>query len=447
MTLKLDAIRACFEGVIPATMATADLDGTPNLNYLSQVQYVDSEHIALSYQFFNKTRRNLQVNPYAVLAVIDPLTAAHYRLTIEFLRTETEGALFETMKARLAGLASHVGMSGVFQLLGADVCRVHALQRVPGESLPPPPARRNLVSAMRTASERIRHHSDLGQVLNETLACLDSEFDVKYSMALLYDDAGQRLYTLASRGYQASGVGSEIQLGEGVIGVAARERTPIRISHMTSEYAYNRAIRANTMDCGFGVALETEIPFPGLAESRSQLAVPMLAGAQLIGVLYVESEHDLRFSYDDEDALVALAAHLGMVIHMMQSLPDSDKDDAGAGPDPAVAGGEPLLVRYFPENGSIFLGDDYLIKGVAGAIFSALVRDCIETGRTEFTNRELRLDARIRLPDVSDNLEGRLLLLSRRLGERQAGVTIEKTGRGRFRLSAARPLRFGLGKA
>ncbi len=71
-----------------------------------------------------------------------------------------------------------------------------------------------------------------------------------------------------------------------------------------------------------------------------------------------------------------------------------------------------------------------------------LVSDSIETGRTEFTNRELRLDARIRLPDVSDNLEARLLLLSRRLTERGAPIRIEKTGRGRFRLCTDRPLRF-----
>jgi adenylate cyclase len=437
--MKADAIRACFEGVIPATMTTVSLDGTPNVAYLSQVQFVDSGHVALSWQFFNKTRANLLANPHAMLLVVDPVTAAQYRLTLEFLRTETSGPLFESMKAKIAGIASHVGMSGVFRLLGADVFRVHAVEQVPGLTLPQPP-HRNLLSALRRTSERICLDTDLESLLSDTLDCLATEFDIGHSMALLYDHGGERLYLLASRGYEASGVGSEISLGDGVIGVAARERTPIRIGHMSSEYAYNRAIRDNALDGGMR-ALETAIPLPGLAESRSQLAVPMLAAERLVGVLYVESPQDLRFTYDDEDALVALANQLAVAIHVLQTVADADEDAAIASAAPAVPSGEPIVVRHYPGNDSVFLGDDYLIKGVAGSIFAALVRDVLETGRTEFSNRELRLDPRIRLPDTSDNLEARLLLLARRLAERDAGIHIEKTGRGRFRLHAARPLK------
>ncbi|WP_306304584.1 pyridoxamine 5'-phosphate oxidase family protein, partial [Methylogaea oryzae] len=122
--VKLDAIRDCLEGVIPGLMATCAPDGMPNVACLSQVEYVDGEHLALSYQFFNTTRGNILANPQARLIVTHPRTGARYRLLLRYLRTETEGALFERMKAKLAGIASHTGMSDVFRLLGSDVYRV-----------------------------------------------------------------------------------------------------------------------------------------------------------------------------------------------------------------------------------------------------------------------------------------------------------------------------------
>jgi adenylate cyclase len=438
--ITLDAIRECLEGVIPGTMATCAPDGTPNVAYLSHVQYVDSEHVALSYQFFNKTRQNIVANPHASLVLIHPGTAVQYRLTLEYLRTETSGPLFESMKAKLAGIASHTGMSGVFRLLGSDVCKVHAIDRVPGASVPPPPPQRNLLSAMRISAARLAACSDLEGLLAETLACLDRQFGIGHTMVLLYDRPSEKLYTVASRGYEESGVGSEIPLGAGVIGVAARERTPIRIGHMNAEYSYSRAIRESAAHSDWAAALETEIPFPGLREARSQLAVPILAADRLLGVLYVESPQDLRFTYDDEDALVALATQLGMAMHMHQCAADAAEEAAQAEACPAATGGAPLAIRHYRENDSVFIGDDYLIKGVAGSIFWNLLRDYADKNRSEFTNRELRLDPRIRLPDVSDNLEARLILLSRRLAERDAGIRLEKTGRGRFRLCVRSPV-------
>ena len=58
-----------------------------------------------------------------------------------------------------------------------------------------------------------------------------------------------------------------------------------------------------------------------------------------------------------------------------------------------------------------------------------------------FSNRELRLAAaELRLPEITDNLETRLLLLQRRPAERSPHIAIEKTGRGLFRLVVSHPL-------
>lgn len=439
MTLRADTIRECLEGVIPGIIATCAPDGTPNVTYLSQVEYVDGDHVAASYQFFNKTRQNILANPYARLMVTHPFTAARYRLRVQYLRTETEGPLFERMKAKLAGIASHTGMAGVFRLLGADIFHVLEIEPVRAKSLPDAP-RRNLLAALRSASERMRGCTDLDGLFFEALACLKVHFDIRNAMLLMLDGSAGRLYTVASYGYEQSGVGSEIAVGEGVIGVAARERTAIRIGHMTAEYGYGQAIRRHIQQQGMGVILESEIPLPGLPESRSQMAVPILACARLLGVLFVESCQDLRFTYDDEDALVSLAAQLGASIVALQSLAEQ-AEEAAQGHTAAVAvGGAPLLVRHYPEDDTVFLGDEYLIKGVAGSILWTLLGDYSEKKRCSFTNRELRLDPRLQLPDVSDNLEARLVLLRKRLEERDRGVLIEKTERGRFRLVVNRPL-------
>jgi len=440
MRLAVDAIRDCLDGEIPGVIATASTDGTPNVSYLSQVHYVDRDHVALSFQFFNKTRENVLANPRAALVVVNPATVATYRLAVEYERTETAGALFESMKAKLAGIASHTGMSGVFRLRGADLYRVLDIEQVAGPTLAPPAPRRNLLGALRAIGERLAPASDLATLLDETLSGLGSLFDIHHAMLLMADEAGERLYTVGTRGYEASGVGSEIPVGQGVIGVAARERTPIRITHMTSEYAYGRAIRERATEEGLGGMLETEIPMPGLPESRSQLAVPILAGARLAGVLYVESDEDRRFGYDDEDALVAIAGMLGLALHTLRAAGDAPEGSVAASDRAVAPGGSPAAIRHYAADGSVFIDGDYLIKGVAGAIFWKLVREYASTGRTDYTNRELRLDPSLRLPDLADNLEARLILLQRRLVERCPFLRIERTGRGRFRLCIGRPI-------
>lgn len=435
----LSELRRCFEGAVPSVIATCAPDGTPNVAYLSQVHYVDDAHVALTFQFFNTTRKNILVNPRAVTQVIDPATAAHWRLQLDYLRTETEGPLFEKMKAKLAGIASHSGMSKVFRLLGSDVYRVLAIEPVFGGEAAPDAPRQHLLPSLRACLAGLTGCSDLAGLFDACLQGLEQHCDIRHAMLLMHDAAQGRLYTVATRGYAESGVGSEIRIGEGIIGVAARERTPIRIGYAAQEYLYSRAVRDGFERSAGADGLETVIPFPGLAASGSQLAVPLWYGERLLGALYVESPQEMRFGYEDEDALVVLAGQLAMYIELLSHTAEHHEEAAVTRVPPAVQG-PPAGIKHFTADHSVFIDNDYLIKGVAGAIFWKLVRDYVEAGRNEFTNRELRLDPTLKLPDVSDNLEARLILLQRRLAERCSVVNIEKTGRGRFRLNVARPL-------
>ncbi|MGJ7495902.1 GAF domain-containing protein [Variovorax sp. RT4R15] len=441
-TITLHAIRACLEGAIPGIMATCAEDGTPNVAYISQVCYVDERHVALSFQFFNKTRQNILANPYGTALVMHPVTAAFYRLQLRYLRTETSGAVFESMKAQLAGIASHSGMASVFKLLGSDLYEVQSIECVESQCLPAPASCGiSLLAALRRSAERLQRCSATDELLQATLATLSDQMNVPHAMVLMRDAAAERLYTVASAGYATSGVGSEIEIGHGVIGVAARECTPVRISHMTNAASYSHAVRSSMQQQEPGLMLDTDIPYPGLAEPHSQLAVPIVSTGRLLGVLFVESPLDMRFGYEDEDALVAIAGQLGSALELLQTAAEP-AGEATASAHAAVqpVTGPPLELRHYPANDSVFIDGQYLIKGVAGAIFWKLLRDHTDQGRSDFTNRELRLDPAIRLPDVADNLEARLVLLQRRLLENSPHIRIEKTGRGRFRLRVDRPV-------
>lgn len=438
--IPLNSLRDLMEGAVPSTVATCAPDGTPNVSYISQVHYVDEAHVALSFQFFSKTRQNVLANPRASVLAIDAATGAQYRFDLQYLRTETEGALFESMKAKLAGIASHEGMTGVFRLQGSDLYRVLDVEKLSGGEVPAAP-RRNLLPAVRAVAERLARCSDLARLLDELLSALESELYIRHAMVLLTDAQNRQLYTVASRGYQRSGIGAEIAFGDGVIGVAAQAGTPIRLMHAAAEYSYGRTVRERAEAGGLADALTTQIPFAGLERSGSQLAVPISACGQLLGVLYVESPEEQRFRYDDEDALVAIAPQVGLAIRLLQQAEEREEEAAAAPAEPPRAAGAPVTVRHYAENDSVFIADEYLIKGVAGAILAKLLRDFTQHGRAEFTNRELRLDPSIRLPELSENLEARLILLQRRLAERCPFVRLERIARGRLRLSVTQPLR------
>ena len=470
MNVRLSDLWRCFQGVVPSIIATADGRGVPNVTYLSQVYFVDDRHVALSCQFFNKTRRNLDENPSACVEVLDPLTLQAYRLRLRFLRSEKSGPLFDTMALRINAIASHTGMTGVFRLIAADVFEVLSADMVDGflnerrfDVQPEGVSIEGAHTEMRGlqfVSERINRASDLESLLSGVLEALEEYFRFSHTAVLLYDDSNRRLTTMASRGYGESGVGAEVALGEGLIGTVARERRLLRVTSLESDLRYGRAIRRET--AGRAGRLDAEIPLPGLPDAQSVLAIPLAIGDRLVGVISAEDRDPMRFSEWDEAYLGIIANQIALGIDRMMERCDEPADvvvEAEPAAESSAAPARPSSRRpstaaapkrdrrpatrritYYRNDDAIFVDDEYLIRNIPAKILWKVLAESQRTGRTEFSNREMRVDSSLGLPPVKDNLESRLILLRHRLQEKCPDLQIVSTGRGRFALRADTPI-------
>ncbi len=444
--ITLDDLERCFGGAIPAVLATASADGVVNVTYVSSALQVDDERIALSNQFMSKTSRNIAANPRASLLLLDPATFDEYRLALVYERTERRGPVFDRLRGDIDALAVLENMQDVYKLRAADVFRVLSIEQVTAHDPAPVPME---MSAAKTRSEeltglaelsrRIARAGDLDTVVDVALEGLDQLLDYRHTLLLLLDEDGTGLYTIGSRGFDTDNVGSEVRVGEGQIGLAAQRCETLRIGGLHQMEKYARSIRhgyEGRRHDEIGPGYDLEVPVVSGVSSR--IVVPAMARGELVAVLVAESRQPVAFGIADEEVLGVACTVLASAIEHVRS-DERELDEPAGAPSPAppvaAAPSPGPVVRFFSVDGSVFVDGDYLIKGVAGRILWSLLGQHATSGRIDFTNRELRLDPTLDLPGFKDNLESRLILLKRRLDERELPIRLEKTGRGRFRLT------------
>jgi adenylate cyclase len=440
--VALESITACFRGVIPSPFATCSPDGTPNITYMSIVQYVDSERVALSRQFFNKTRANLDANPVGQVRVVDPDTLEQFELDLEFVHTETQGPTFDAMRANLEAIASQTGMSAVFRLRGVDIHRVVRCARVgPAADAPRARADRDVLGPLDEFTRQLAGSGEYEEAARVALQALEDLFDFAPSILLVRDPIAERLFAIASNGYPRSGAGAEVPVGSGVIGTAASTGQVICVPNLTRSRVMQEAVRSRLDATDSGA---TEIALPGLEHANSIAAVPLATRNEVTGVLYLESERVGRFGPHNERLLRIIGRHVAAALTALGS--EAEERSAGGEPGAPVQAvargeGEPLAVTYYQADDSVFVDDAYVVKGAPGRILWKMLREHADAGRTTFTNRELRLDESLGLPAGADNLEARLLVLRKRLGGGRFTIELERVGRGRLALRSPRPLK------
>ena len=164
----------------------------------------------------------------------------------------------------------------------------------------------NEVRIIQQISSEITSTLDLERILETILSAMDRILGFQHAMILLKDQLVDKLSVAASRGYEHTTVGAEIEFGFGVVGVVAKRKKMMRIGNIGTSVSYLTTVRAKLEEAG-QQGFQAAAKLPSLPNVQSQLAIPLLVKDRLIGVLAVESPRPNAFDELDELLLSIVA--------------------------------------------------------------------------------------------------------------------------------------------
>lgn len=142
------------------------------------------------------------------------------------------------------------------------------------------------------------------RLLQAVVDLTKERFNLYHSHIYLLDEAGQNLVLAAGAGEAGQIMVAEkrsipLNREQSLVARAARERKGITVNDVTLAPDF--------------------LPNPLLPETRAELAVPMIVGAQLIGVFDIQSEQVGRFAESDINIQTTLAAQVATSVQNVRS--------------------------------------------------------------------------------------------------------------------------------
>jgi GAF domain-containing protein len=148
------------------------------------------------------------------------------------------------------------------------------------------------------ASRLLGTSEDLDVLLDRILEAVEEIFGLDTSAVLLFDDERDVLRIARSRGYDEDIVATfRARRGEGITGIVAETGEPTLVADVTKDPRYQG----------------------GAKDSRVEIAAPLRAGGQVIGVLDAESRRLGAFGDTDVELFSAFAAHAALAVHMART--------------------------------------------------------------------------------------------------------------------------------
>ena len=162
------------------------------------------------------------------------------------------------------------------------------------------------IEIIERVASQISKTLNLDAIAKTMLISMEEYFGFKHSMILLLDSSESALKVIATHGYQEEGIGAQVKIGVGVIGMVAKKKKLMRMANLGAQKQYMQAIKQQIQPSEDTLVAD-EISLPGLKNAESQVAIPMLMEDELIGVFSVESDQVNIFDKSDELIIKILA--------------------------------------------------------------------------------------------------------------------------------------------
>tara|TARA_X000000950_G_scaffold220007_1_gene264946 strand:- start:1424 stop:2932 length:1509 start_codon:yes stop_codon:yes gene_type:complete len=162
------------------------------------------------------------------------------------------------------------------------------------------------IEIIERVASQISKTLNLDAIAKTMLISMEEYFGFKHSMILLLDGSESVLKVIATHGYKEEGIGAEVKIGVGVIGMVAKKKKLMRMANLGAQKQYMQAIKQQIQPSDETVIVDVT-SLPGLKNAESQVAIPMLMEDELIGVFSVESDQVNIFDKSDELIIKILA--------------------------------------------------------------------------------------------------------------------------------------------
>ncbi len=155
-----------------------------------------------------------------------------------------------------------------------------------------PADRMQKIAILYDASQAVISTFDLDEVLSQILSIVRDYFHLQHAAVLLLDAEAHKLHVRSHGGWNRESVETEVPLGRGLIGTAAKLKRPIYAPNVAADPRYIMTIPT----------------------TRSELAVPLIVRDEVVGVLDCQSDQEDFFDTETIDLLMLFSTQASIAL-------------------------------------------------------------------------------------------------------------------------------------